>query len=155
MKRRLNWHLPLIATIPSLIFILVLACGDGGKDKLGSAATSRPAIVPTWTPVTDLSSSSEAHETGLEVEDIQLEPGEYGGKLTITLFNASDEACLGPIVNFALLREDKSVATNMGLPSGGALEAGARTQLNQRYVGMAVVELAVTRLSCDNVIGSN
>ena len=82
----------------SAIFFIFVACGGGGDSEAASAtddkkaptATSAPASAPTATPATDLASSDEVHETGVVVKDIQLEPGEYGGKMTITITNVSD-----------------------------------------------------------------
>ena len=84
------------------------------------------------------------------MKEIQLERGEYGGKLTLTIFNPSDEECYGPVVNFALLREDKSVAGNMGLADGDSMASGEEHVLHQRYVGIGVVEAQITSMGCDN-----
>ena len=142
----------------SAIFSLSVACGGGGDseiapatdDKKTATATSAPVSAPTATPATDLASSDEVHETGVVVKDIQLEPGEYGGKMTITITNVSDAQCMGPMIMFELLREDKSVATNMGIPSDKPLEPGDEQELNQRYVGMGVAEAVISDIRCDN-----
>ena len=141
----------------SAIFFIFVACGGGDSetasatdDKKAPTATSAPVSAPTATPATDLASSDEVHETGVVVKDIQLEPGEYGGKMTITITNVSDAQCMGPMIMFELLREDKSVATNMGIPSDRPLEPGDEQVLNQRYVGIGVAEATVAGISCDN-----
>ena len=143
-----------VATVLAVLSILILACGGDSEatpaDTSVPVVTSTPAAIPMTPSVTDISSSSGADELAIEVKEILLEPGEYGGKLTLTIFNPSDEECYGPVVNFAFLREDKSVAGNMGLADGDSMVPGEEHVLNQRYVGIGVVEAQITSMGCDN-----
>ena len=143
----------LIAIFSTTLSIILMACAGGSnsevtpntRDKSAPATTSLPAEDPTAIPARDA-----GHETGLVVKEILLEPGEYGGKMTFTIANSSDKQCTGPLVMFDLLLKDKSIASTMGIPSHSPLDPGDEKVLNQRYVGIGVVEASVTGTTCEN-----
>ena len=153
-----------LTSVLAILSFAAIACGGSGNDSQPSTdssdnsasgsesskaeeATSAPVLAPT--APTDLSSSTETHESGLVVKEITLDAGEYGGKMGLLIFNAGDKECYGPTINLALLLEDKSVTGNMGI-IGEPLPSGAEKLLNQRYVGIGVVEAVVTHLGCDH-----
>ena len=67
----------------------------------GQIVLFQPGLAPTVP--TDLSSNIEAHESGLEVKEITLDSGEYGGKFLECLFsNAGNKECYGPTIYVVL-----------------------------------------------------
>ena len=76
-----------------------------------------------------------------------LDAGEFGGKLTVVMFNSGDVRCYGPTVVFDLLQDDKSVVGRMGIISE-PLDPGAEGEVADRYIGAGVVDASVSDLDC-------
>ena len=138
------------AALTLAIVAVLAACGgddsqpaSGSGDAPSSQATSAPA--PSATATTP----AEPDDSGLVVKEVILDSGEFGGKLTVVLLNSGDEQCSGPTIIFDLLREDRSVVGRMGI-IGERLDVGAEGSFDDRYIGLGVVETAVTLITCEH-----
>ena len=128
-----------------LVAIAFVACGGGDEPEPPQAqptAPPRQAAPPSPTPT-----QQPAEETGLVVEDLNLESKGAGGRVKITVTNSADVPCNGSTVFLDLLRGDGSVASQLGI-QGFKLEPGESKELEERYIGSTIENAVVTSTTC-------
>ncbi len=116
----------------------------GGSQQTAATATSIP---PTATPIPEDSAVQSIEETGLVVDSLELDPGTAGGKVKAVVTNSADEPCNGAVVMVALLREDGTVAGEVGL-RGQKVDPGESKELEDRYFGSTVAKAEVSSATC-------
>ena len=153
----------------ALIALTVAACGggDGGGDTGGgqapggAAPTATPAgatqptpVPPTPTPIPEDSAVQSIEETGLVIDNIDLEQGSFGGSVEIQVTNASEDRCTGAVIMVSLLREDGTHAGEVGI-RGHVIEPGETKTLKDRYFGTAA-KADISSATCeDSTLGDH
>ena len=128
-----------------LVAITFVACGDGDEPEPPQAQPTAPpqeAAPPSPTPT-----PQPAEETGLVVEDLNLEAKGAGGRVKFTVTNSADAPCNGSTVFLDLLRGDGSVASQLGMQAF-KLEPGESKELEERYIGSTIENAVVTSTTC-------
>ena len=128
-----------------LVAISFAACGDGDEPEPPQAQPTAPpqqAAPPSPTPT-----PQPAEETGLVVEDLNLEAKGAGGRVKFTVTNSADAPCNGSTVFLDLLRGDGSVASQLGMQAF-KLEPGESKELEERYIGSTIEKAVVTSTTC-------
>ena len=128
-----------------LVAMVFVACGGGDEPEPPQAQPTAPpqqAAPPSPTPT-----PQPAEETGLVVEDLNLEAKGAGGRVKFTVTNSADVPCSGSTVFLDLLRGDGSVASQLGI-QGFKLEPGESKELEERYIGSTIENAVVTSTTC-------
>ena len=151
MKRRITRSLLVTLGVAAIVAV---ACGGGDDDggSSGAPPTAPPASAsqqpaaprPTSTP-------PPVDETGLLLENIQLEGKGLGGRLTASVTNNASELCRGAVISFDLVREDGSVAGSLGIQAHN-LEPGETRTISELYYGKGVDRATVTETTCESSI---
>ena len=156
-----------------LIALAVTACGGdggggagtgsgtGGGQSPSAAPTATPAgaaqptpVPPTATPIPEDSAVQSIEETGLVIDNIDLEPGSFGGSVEIQVTNASEDRCTGAVIMVSLLREDGTQAGEVGI-RGHVIEPGETKTLKDRYFGTAT-KADISSATCeDSTLGDH
>ena len=133
-----------------LAAMALAACGGGEEPEPSQAqpqaqptAPPQQAAPPTPTPPTP----QPAEETGLVVEDLNLEAKGAGGRVKFTVTNSADVPCNGSTVFLDLLRGDGSVSSQVGVQAH-KLEPGESKELQERYIGGTIENAVVTSTTC-------
>ena len=150
------------STLFSLLFAGILcaavACGgdDGASSGGGAQPTETGQSAPTQPPAppqpTVLSEEEKAanFDPGLSIDEITLDTGEFGGKVTTLITNASDEECSGLAFGVVVLDDSGKLVSEMGVRASGPLAAGEQGKFTERYLGKGVVEASVISTTCEN-----
>ena len=142
-------------TALGLLAVALAACGGGNGDSSSPQSTS-PAggssqqptpVPPTATPIPQDSAVQSLEETGLAVENIELEAGSFGGTVRADVTNNADTPCNGAVILVSLLREDGTQAGEVGL-LGQKIDPGETKKLKDRYFG-TVAKAAVSSATCE------
>ena len=139
-RKRLTGFVLLALGLVAMAFV---ACGGGDEPEPPQAQPTTPpqqAAPPTPTP-------QPAEETGLVVEDLNLEAKGAGGRVTFTVTNSADVPCNGSTVFLDLLRGDGSIASQLGIQAF-KLEPGESKELQERYIGSTIENAVVTSTTC-------
>ncbi len=147
-----------------LFALAVTACGggetEGGKSP-GAAPTATPVgatqptpVPPTPTPIPEDSAVQSIEETGLVIDNIELDPGSFGGSVEVQVTNASDNRCTGAVIMVSLLRDDGSQVGEVGI-RGQVIEPGETKNLKDRYFGTAA-KAEISSATCeDSTLGDH
>ena len=141
-RKRLTGFVLLALGLVAMVFV---ACGGGDEPEPPQAqptAPPRKAAPPSPTPT-----PQPAEETGLVVEDLNLESKGAGGRVKFTVTNSADAPCNGSTVFLDLLRGDGSVASQLGMQAF-KLEPGESKELQERYIGSTIENAVVTSTTC-------
>ena len=144
-RKRLTGFVLLALGLVAMVFV---ACGGGDEPEPPQAQPTAPpqqAAPPTPTPPTP--TPQPAEETGLVVEDLNLEAKGAGGRVKFTVTNSADVPCNGSTVFLDLLRGDGSVSSQVGV-QGFKLEPGESKELEERYIGSTIENAVVTSTTC-------
>jgi hypothetical protein len=139
-RKRLTGFVLLALGLAAVAFV---ACGGGDEPEPPQAQPTAPpqqAAPPSPTP-------QPAEETGLVVEDLNLEAKGAGGRVKFTVTNSADAPCNGSTVFLDLLRGDGSVASQLGVQAF-KLEPGESKELEERYIGSTIENAVVTSTTC-------
>ena len=138
------------------ILCAAIACGsDDGASSGGGAQTTDPGqSAPTQAPAqpTVLSEEETAakFDPGLSIDEIILDTGEFGGKVTALITNTSDEECSGLAFGVVVLDDSGKMISEMGVRASGPLAAGEQRKYQERYLGKGVVQANVISTTCEN-----
>ena len=152
-----------------LFALAVTACGgdDGGGATGGgqspaaaptatqAGGSEQPTPVPaTATPIPEDSAVQSIEETGLVIDNIELDPGSFGGSVKLQVTNASENRCTGAVILVSLLRDDGSQVGEVGM-RGQVIEPGETKDLKDRYFG-TVAKAEVSSATCeDSTLGDH
>ena len=149
MKRRITRSLLVTLGVAA---IAAVACGGGDDDggSSGAQPTAPPASAPQQPAAPrPTSTPPPVDETGLLLENIQLEGSGMGGRLTVSITNNAPEPCNGAVILFDLVREDGSVAGSLGIQAHN-LEPGETRTISELYFGLGVDRATVTSATCQH-----
>ncbi len=147
-----------------LFAMALAACGGGGDEPASSsgeqgadqAEESRSQPTPSDNPERLKSEAPAVEEgqadveSGIQVDEIRIEPAGLGGKVKVLITNVLQEECTGPVINMDLVDADDGVAGQMGINSSSPLPAGEQKLYEQRYLGKSVSDARITSITCDN-----
>jgi hypothetical protein len=136
--------------VTTALFIIFLAaigvsCGSNNDDTVAPAqeeidVATATVVPPTQDPIVG---------SGLDVGEVTVDSGKFGGKVLVEVSNTSESACAGLVVNFDLLAEDGKLVAQIGA-IGSPLAVGGKQTIKTRFIGSGVTVAKVSAITCDN-----
>jgi len=128
-----------------IISLTIFGISCGSNDESSAPANDVDAVTATTVPPTQ----DPIIGSGLEVGEVTVDGGQFGGNVLVEVSNISAIACAGLVINFDLLTENGTLVGQIGA-IGSPLAAGAEQSVKTRFIGAGVTDAKISAITCDN-----